>query len=379
MRVLVIDDSAFMRGMIGRIIDAADGFELAGAARNGREGVEMARSLEPDLIVLDIEMPELDGLGTLRQIRIKCRTHAPSVLMCSSLTAEGTAEAIRALRLGAADVIAKEPSSFAAGNGSFETEMLAKLRAIAAERTRAADTDESEDRHELDAIAAITAARVDAVVIGAGAGGPPAIEDALALLPRRPRVPFVIGLRMPTPFVAGLAARLTQHCACPVVFADRPVSLTEPGVYLAAGACGLETRGHRAGSVRLVPGANQDDEQCIDALFTSAAGVFGRGLLAVQLSAAGSDGVRGAGAVRGVGGRVVVQSLPTCAFASVPDQVIRAGHADATMHAGSIAWLLRSVASPDSASLSGTGTPDPTPLSLPTEDNTDRAPERRIA
>lgn len=376
MRVLVIDDSAFMRGMIGRIIEAADGFELAGAARNGREGVEMARSLQPDLIVLDVEMPELDGLGTLRQIRIKCRAHAPSVLMCSSLTAEGTAEAIRALRLGAADVIAKEPSSFAAGEGSFEAALLTRLRAMAAERSRATHLTESEDRHELDAIKAIAAERVEAVVIGAGACGPPAIEDALALLPRRPRVPFVIGLRMPKAFAAGLAARLAQHCACPVVFADRPVSLTEPGVYLTAGASELEAHGHRAGSVRLVPQAGPNDEQCIDTLFASAAGVFGRGLLAVQLSAEGSDGVRGAAAVHRAGGRVVVQSPAACAFASVPDRVVRAGHADAVMHPGSIAWLLRSVASPDSTALTGTDTPDQTPLSLPDGDQT---PERRIA
>ncbi|MEM9373321.1 MAG: response regulator, partial [Planctomycetota bacterium] len=119
-RVLVIDDSAFMRKIISGMIEEAPGLEVIGQARNGRQGVEMAEELKPDLITLDIEMPVLDGLGALREIRVKCRANNPAVLMCSSLTTQGSAEAFKALRLGAADVIAKDPNTVGKKDASFK-------------------------------------------------------------------------------------------------------------------------------------------------------------------------------------------------------------------------------------------------------------------
>lgn len=130
MRLLVIDDSAFMRRMISQVIASERGMEVVGAARNGRERVEMAQKPLPDLITLDIEMPELDGLGALRHIRHRCRDQAPGILMFSSLTTKGSTEALEALRLGAAAVIAKDPATIGQNGKPFRDELISKLRVI---------------------------------------------------------------------------------------------------------------------------------------------------------------------------------------------------------------------------------------------------------
>lgn len=368
MRVLVIDDSAFMRGMIGRIIDAADGLELAGMARNGRVGVEMATALRPDLIVLDIEMPELDGLGTLRQIRIKCRDHAPAVLMCSSLTGEGTAEALRALRLGAADVIAKEPASFGSGDRSFENGLIARLRAMGAERERAVRSRPVQNAEAPDRMDGPDAGlfRPDAIVVGSGAGGAPALEDVFALLPRALRVPIIVAQRMPEPFTASLAARLAQQCACPVFYADRDARIDGPGVYLGAGGRGLTLERDDAGRVQLRSGDSAPpDAPRTNALFESGARVYGAGLLGVQLSADGDDGVLGAAAVRRAGGRVALQCPSTCTFAAVPRTVAAAGQVDWVMPTERLAALLREVGAEATQVFYGGKTPPAERMKLP--------------
>ncbi|MBL4591967.1 MAG: response regulator, partial [Phycisphaerales bacterium] len=129
-KILVVDDSAFMRKMIIKMIETNPDFEVVGIARNGQDAIDQAQKLKPDIITLDIEMPVMDGLTALRRIKAVCRSFNPHVLMCSSLTIASSNEALKALRIGASDVIAKDPSIVGKGDEGFKSELLSKLKVL---------------------------------------------------------------------------------------------------------------------------------------------------------------------------------------------------------------------------------------------------------
>ncbi|MCH8507537.1 MAG: chemotaxis-specific protein-glutamate methyltransferase CheB [Phycisphaerales bacterium] len=352
--MLIVDDSAFMRKMISRMIEEANGLEVVGMARNGREGVEMAQQLRPDLVTLDIEMPELDGLGALRQIRIKCRKDAPAVLMCSSLTTEGSAEALKALRLGAADIIAKDPAVVGKNDEGFRKELITKLKAIGVERARSRRSEDSGPDRSARTPTPIHAptpeqlhlAEVDAVVVGSSTGGPPVLEDIFSLLPAALRVPIFVAQHMPPVFTKSLAARLDQHCACTVRMISERTEIETPGVFVAEGGRHMHLSRHRTGRVV----AEMLDEPTtavfrpsVDVLFETASRVFGPRVLAVQLTGMGDDGAKGAEILRRAGGRVIAQHESTCVVYGMPRAIVERGLADGVMTPSQIAGLMRNL------------------------------------
>lgn len=371
MKVLVIDDSAFMRKIISQMIDATPGFEVVGQARNGKEGVEFAVKLRPDLITMDIEMPELDGLGAIRQIRLRCRDFSPAVLMCSSLTVEGSYEALKAMRLGAADVIAKDPAVVGRQDAGFRDELIGKLKTIGAERRRLADHHEQAkahttagrpvphpgahpDTHKLESVGAdaLRLGEVDAVVIGSSTGGPPALEDVLSPLPAGLRVPIIICQHMPAVFTKSLTARLAQMCRCGATLVSEGTLIDRPTIYMAEGGRHLHLSGSR-GRVR----AEMRDEPTnatyrpsVDVLFETASRVFGPRVLAIQLTGMGEDGAKGAARLKAAGGRIIAQHHATCVVYGMPKAVVEAGLADAIMTPPEIARALSGLcaASPES-------------------------------
>lgn len=358
MRVLVVDDSAFMRKVISQMIAGERGMEVVGAARNGREGVEMAQKLLPDLITLDIEMPELDGLGALRQIRLKCRDHAPGVLMCSSLTTEGSTEALKALRLGAADVIAKDPATVGQQDQSFREELIGKLRVIGAERARTrrvsdtpAGTPHGETRAASQSVRVATPEelrldQVEAVLVGSSTGGPPALEDIFALIPQSLRVPIFVAQHMPAVFTKSLAGRLAQHCACPVELVTGETVVERPGIYIAEGGRHLHILPGRRGRVTATMSPEPTDavfRPSVNVLFDTGSSAYQGRVLAVQLTGMGDDGLRGARLLRQRGGRVVAQHESTCVVYGMPRVIVDAGLADAVMTPTQIGGLLRAL------------------------------------
>jgi len=350
-RVLVIDDSAFMRKVISQMIQDTPGLEVVGQARNGRDGVEQAQKLKPDLITLDIEMPVLDGLGALREIRIKCRKEHPAVLMCSSLTTQGSKEAFKALRLGAADVIAKDPGTVGKHDADFRDELIAKLKAIGKGRrhaaaassktTTSAPSDAKRDAPDLPSELDISA--VTGVVIGSSTGGPPVLEDILGHMPSGLRVPIYVAQHMPPVFTKTLAARLDQHAVCGAELVTERISITENKIYVAEGGWHLHlTRIGRANpraDMRHQP-ESATFRPSVDTLFTTAARVYGAGLLAIQLTGMGEDGAKGAAIVRAAGGRVIAQHPSTCVVYGMPKAVVNSGQADALMTPPQIAKTL---------------------------------------
>jgi two-component system chemotaxis response regulator CheB len=360
-RVLVVDDSAFMRKVISQMIGSERGLEVVGVARNGREGVEMAQKLLPDLITLDIEMPELDGLGALRQIRFKCRGQAPGVLMCSSLTTEGSTEALKALRLGAADVIAKDPATVGQQDQSFRDELIGKLRVIGTERARSrrAVEGQGETHGEGRAGPAAAAARaatpeelrldqIEAVLVGSSTGGPPALEDIFSLIPASLRVPIFVAQHMPAVFTKSLAGRLAQHCACPVELVTAETAIERPGIYIAEGGRHLHIAPARRGRVTATMSPEPTDavfRPSVNVLFDSGSAAYQGRVLAVQLTGMGDDGLRGARLLRERGGRILAQHESTCVVYGMPRVIVEAGLADAVMTPIQIGGLLRSLGS----------------------------------
>ncbi|MFK7884231.1 MAG: chemotaxis-specific protein-glutamate methyltransferase CheB [Phycisphaerales bacterium] len=366
MRVLVVDDSAFMRKVITQMIDETPGLEVVGFARNGVEGVKLAEELNPDLITLDIEMPELDGLGALRQIRIKCRKNNPAVLMCSSLTTDGSTEAFKALRLGAADVIAKDPATVGKRDEGFRKELISKLKAIAGERRRATSAsspstlkiggkpDTPKPPAPSKSPADLDLDNIDAVVIGSSTGGPPVLEDILGGMPAGLRVPVFVAQHMPPLFTKTLSQRLDQHCICNVKLISERTAITEPGVYVAEGGRHMHITRHPATLAR----AEMRDEPeeavyrpSVDVLFSTASRVFGKRTLAIQLTGMGEDGAKGAQDIRTAGGRVITQSAETCVVYGMPKAVVESGNSDAQLTPTQITGILAQLCGPTSSQI----------------------------
>lgn len=341
-----------MRKIISEMIAREPGFEVVAIARDGEDGVNKAIEHRPDLITLDIEMPKKDGLQALREIRVKCRDFRPAVLMCSSLTVAGSHETLKALRLGAADFIAKDPAVVGSQDAGFQHELIAKLRALGEHResiaqppTADGDTPKAPQQpanwHEL-----IDTDRVTAVAVGSSTGGPPALEEIFARVPRDLRVPIIVAQHMPSVFTRSLAARLDQQCACKVQHAVNGTVLGEPGIFICEG--GVHTRPTRVAGGKFI--ARQSEtlagavyRPSVDHLFEHAAETWGDGLLAIELTGMGADGAKGAQIVRTRGGQVIAQSGETCVVFGMPKAVIEAGAADAILPPPAIGEIIASL------------------------------------
>lgn len=347
MRVLIVDDSAFMRKIISEMISSDPNFKVIGTARDGNDGVAKALELKPDLITLDIEMPNKDGLTALREINAKCRDFKPAVLMCSSLTVAGSHEALKAMRIGASDVIGKDPSTVGKKDEGFKKELLSKLHAIGGHRkyiketasspAAAAHTANTAPTNEIDF------SRVKAVVVGSSTGGPPVLEEIFSKLSNTLSVPIVVAQHMPEQFTKSLATRLDQQGNCKASLASHGAVLSTNGIHIAQGGSHIKMT-KIAGSkvvarlVDSVPGAIY--RPSVDMLFETAAEIYGPNLLAIQLTGMGADGGKGAQKVKDAGGQIIAQEASSCVVYGMPKAVVDAGLADQILNPKQIRDLL---------------------------------------
>lgn len=346
MRVLIVDDSAFMRKVIKQMIEAEPSLEVAGLARDGEHAIELAKQLKPDLITLDIEMPRKDGIEALREIRLVCRDTNPAVLMCSSLTVAGSSVALKALKAGASDVIAKDPDKVGQKDEAFRVELIHKLTALAEHRARLrgnSNTPESEQAGPVDTHGVSLPKRADefelavdpkVIVIGSSTGGPPVLETVVSSLPAAFGVPIVIAQHMPQVFTHSLAKRLNEHAACKVMLANKGTALDPGTVYLAEGGhhiCFTKIPSGRVVTryVEEQPGAIY--KPSVDLLFSSATRMYGGNVLALQLTGMGEDGVEGAQEIVNAGGQVLAQDERSCVVFGMPGAVVARKLASAAM------------------------------------------------
>jgi len=328
-RLLIVDDSAFARYSISRLVSADGGIEILGFARDGVEALEKASELRPDVITLDVEMPRLNGLETLE--RLMAETPTP-VIMVSSLTGQGTDCTIRALEIGAVDYFLKASSANPVGSNTSQEELNTKIRMAAkVGRTGIArirtSLPLSLPRREKRAPRPSKAGLRKVVVVASSTGGPGALHQVVPLLPENLPAAVVLVQHMPPGFTKSLAARLDELSMISVVEAS-------PGSRLAAGQAMVAPGGYhlvfdQGGIARLsTEPAVLGLRPAADITMSSIVRLYGKAVVGAVLTGMGSDGTSGAMAIKAAGGHVVAQDEETSVVYGMPRCVVEAQVAD---------------------------------------------------
>lgn len=322
-RVLIVDDSMFMRRAVERMLSDSPAINVVGAATNGRDAVDLACSLQPDVIVMDVNMPELNGLEAVEQIMRRCP--AP-VLMLSTLTQSGAATTIQALELGAVDFIDKSSAGGWMDIYALAPVLRDKILAVARAGVSAAPSAEAlrgpyksppPPPRERPSSAG---ADFDLIAIGASTGGPRALTEILPRLPGDLEVGIVVAQHMPPGFTATLASRLNDRCALEVREA-RNGDLITPGTILVAPG-GEQMRVERKDSALRVQVSPNTAEllhhPSVDVLLESVAVAAGSRAVGVILTGMGDDGAEGLQKMKDAGAWTICESSKTAVIYGMP-------------------------------------------------------------
>lgn len=380
-RALIVDDSGFFRRRIRALLEADPAIEVVGEAANGREAVELVRRLRPDVVTMDIEMPEMDGISAVREIMRRCPT---PVLMFSSLTYDGAKPTFDALDAGAVDFLPKRFSDLS-GDAEQAQRLLRERVKLVARRARRSPPPASgagngpvgaappprtgaagpEPRREsqsapVRAGAAAPAAappvrpqrppevapgRVQLVVIGTSTGGPVALQRVLTALPATFPFPLLLIQHMPASFTTAFAQRLDQICQIRVREAQEG-DLLRPGTALLAPG-GVQLGLRRQGALTSVhlfeAGAGQFYKPSVDIAFEAAAEAFPGRVLGVVLTGMGSDGARGAATLKQGGSLIWAQDEASSVIYGMPGAVTKAGLSDSVLDLDAVGPALAAI------------------------------------
>jgi two-component system, chemotaxis family, protein-glutamate methylesterase/glutaminase len=369
LRILAADDSAVMRGVMGQLfrMHAEDRLsdlprmELCGVARDGVDCLEAVKRLLPDVLVLDLEMPRLNGLEVLRRLQVE--SPGLPVIMCSAHTERGARSTLEALACGAADYVTKpaEQRDFASAMLSLSQQLLPRIAELAKgakrkeENAVARSGSGSAFKASSSAVPTKASSPIELVVIGLSTGGPSALEQLLPRLPADFPVPVLIVQHMPKLFTGALAERLDKSCALRVKEAYENAMIRPGTIWLAPGDAHMEvgpgnglTDRHDGGlagrSSRVRLHQREPLNHCrpaVDYLFLSAARMYGASALALVMTGMGADGLDGARAVHESGGVVLAQDEASSAVWGMPGKVTEAGIASATLPLAEIASALK--------------------------------------
>jgi two-component system chemotaxis response regulator CheB len=326
-RVLIVDDSILVRKLLCETVATSPELQLAGTAASGSVALMKIPQLNPDLVTLDIEMPGLDGLQTLKEIR-RLYPRLP-VIMFSTLSERGAAVTLEALAMGASDFATKPRSGDAAGALSqVRGELIEKIISLGRRTGPSAATARPSAVHPRSKRPA--RGQVCVLAIGTSTGGPNALAEVIPRLPGDFPVPVVIVQHMPPLFTRLLADRLNTQSSLAVREAEAGATL-EPGqVWIARGDYHLAVM-HKGTQVVMELNQDPPENSCrpaVDVLFRSIARVYGPGALALVMTGMGSDGARGAEVIHDAGGEVLVQDESSSVVWGMPGAVVGAGAAD---------------------------------------------------
>ena len=346
-KVVVVDDSAFMRKALSTMLAKDPDIDVVATARDGEEGLEMIRKYDPDVVTLDIEMPRMDGLTALRHIMMEMPR---PVLMVSSLTNEGAEATLKALDLGAVDFIPKQLSKVSLDIVKIEASLISKVKIVASRKlmhsrprpVTALRTPITTPSYTPSSSASATGSTIrptvrpsgspkrDVVAIGVSTGGPPAVQKILSALPADFPASIVIAQHMPQAFTGPFAKRLDGLCKISVKEAE-PGDRLKPGcAFIAPGGKHLMIK-QMVSRVDLI--ITPDPAEALykpsaNVLITSVAEAVGRRALGVILTGMGSDGMEGIRCLKSKGGRILAQSDATCVVYGMPKAVVDAGLSD---------------------------------------------------
>jgi two-component system, chemotaxis family, protein-glutamate methylesterase/glutaminase len=313
-RVLVIDDSAFARTVLSRVLRASGAIDVVATARDGRDALERIEALDPDVITLDLTMPDVDGIAVLRALAGRRRPRALVV----SVSGIDTELGVEALSLGAVDVITK-PTALASDRlTELGDELIAKVIAIAREVAAPVPP--------IVSPALPRAAAAELIMIGTSTGGPQALTMLIAALPAELAAPVAVVLHIPYGYTQPLAARLDKLTPLRVVEAHDGLELVPGLVAIARG--GVHLRVQREGAAlraRLAALPVQSFVPSVNELFRSGAAAVGAGALGVVLTGMGDDGLDGARTIAAAGGRLLTEAASTCVVYGMPRCVYDAG------------------------------------------------------
>jgi two-component system, chemotaxis family, protein-glutamate methylesterase/glutaminase len=339
-RILIVDDSAVMRSLLRTVVGADAGLDVAGVAADGESALNAIETLRPNLILLDVEMPVMDGLVTLKKLR--ARGHKMPVIMCSALTQRGAKVTIEALASGASDYVAKpqNQSGREAATEALRHELIPKIHALTMpQRTSSSALSPLAPHSALfGPIAVVPPPRPQAIptspltvlAIGVSTGGPAALDVLLPALPANFPLPVLIVQHMPEIFTGPFAERLNGGCRLRVSEAAEGAPVRPGTIHIARGNWHMEVlAAARAGApnaLHLSQGPLENHcRPAVDVLFRSVAAVYGSGVLALELTGMGSDGLAGCRVIRDHGGTVLAQDQATSTVWGMPAAVVNAG------------------------------------------------------
>lgn len=355
-KVLVVDDSALVRKLFGQVLSNEAGF-LVQFARNGVEALSLLDAFQPDVITLDVQMPQMNGLECLDRIMVE---RPLPVVMVSSLTAQGADATLEALRLGAVDFVPKPDGAVSLRMDAFGPKLVEKVRAAATARLRASSRLREKVQHRMSGAlparrdksagsgareAVVTAARGDGLVlVGTSTGGPPALEALLSALPATFPWPILVAQHMPAGFTGPLAKRLDTLCALRVVEVSKPVAAESGSVYVGRGDADLIVS-RRGATLFAAPAPSQAKypwHPSTNRLVTSALShVAPSQLIGILMTGMGNDGAEAMLELREKGGRTIAESEETAVVWGMPGELAKIGGADWVLPLQKIAHHLR--------------------------------------
>lgn len=358
-KVLIVDDSIFMRKALESLLSGEPDIEIVGLAKNGKEGVDMAAQFHPDVITMDIEMPTMDGIKALELIM---KNNPTPVIMVSSLTKEGADATLKALDLGAVDFMTKDSQSF--GGADIERGLKDKIRKFARNKSVVRLLTHSASSHPQQAPSyrlsgslgtqtshvatpfahgaqggntdgskrvIINKTGIKRVVaLGTSTGGPQSLQRVIPLLPADLGVPVVVTQHMPPNFTQSLASRLNTLSKVEVVEAQGKEKLEPNVVYIAKGGYHLKFKkvGPSVYTELSTEPSNVFNIPGVDVMVDSIAELYGKECLGVIMTGMGSDGCKGLTNLKRIGGTIIAQNEPSCIVYGMPRAVVEAGIAD---------------------------------------------------
>lgn len=326
-RVLVVDDSAYVRKVVKQMLARSPFIEVVGVARDGAEAIELAEELKPDVITCDLNMPLMDGVAFVTAQMAR----RPVPIIIISIAKEAGEQVLAALDAGAIDFLQKPTALATEKLLDISDELIDKVKAAAQSPMRHVPAVAPTSRRVVTHVPRLSIAAPDVIVIGASTGGPQALKQLIVELPAECPAPIAMVLHMPVGYTEMYARKLNEMSALTVVEAQGGEEVAAGLVFLAPAGRHLSFQRGTDGMVRTHVDFRPLDtvhRPSVDVLFHSAADVYGHKVLAVVLTGMGSDGREGAAWVKAKGGVVLTESEETCVVYGMPRAVAEAGLSD---------------------------------------------------
>ena len=348
LRVLVVDDSAYVRKVVREMLSRSPFIEVVGVARDGREGLELTKQLKPDVVTCDLIMPELDGVGFVREQML--RTPVPIIIM--SIADENAEAVLNALDSGAVDFLQKPTALASEKILEISNELIEKVKAagnISVERIQSSTSSgrlTSSAGKPAPSEVVVGSHSVDIVVLGISTGGPQALKSLIPQLPADFPVPVALVMHMPVGYTQMYARRLDELSPLNVREATEGDAVRPGVVLIAAAGKHMTFRRRPDGTVVTHLDTRPLDtlhRPSVDVMFQSAAETFRDRVLAVVMTGMGSDGKQGAAWIKSQGGLVYTESEETCVVYGMPATVVEAGLSDRSIPLGRLAQVIREV------------------------------------